>query len=140
MKRERFLGERGMASILGLSALGILLLLSATIYAVGVSRTKAAGRFLAGSALRNAAEDGVRLGLAKMNAEAGTAARAEGAAFRHVSLLRGSSGDATFDVYARKKDGKILLLSVSHRGEERVRAVGVAKKSGGRYVVDHWER
>ena len=140
MKRDGFLGEGGLVSVLGISALGILLFLSATIYAVGASHTKAAGRFLAASALRNAAEDGVRLGLAKMNTETGTAARAEGAAFQHVSLFAGSSGDARFNVYARKKDEKLLLLSVSQKGAERARVVGVVKKTGGRYVIDHWER
>ncbi len=140
LKKYVRLGEQGMISILGLSALGILLFLSGTIYTVGLSHTRTAGRFLAGCALRNAAEDGVRLGLAKLNAETGTAARAEGAASRHVSLFTGASGDATIQVYARRKEGRILLLSVSQRGEERARAIGVAKKTGGKYVIDHWER
>lgn len=140
MTERVILDERGMVSVLGISALGILLLLSAAIYAVGVSHTKTAGRFLSGSALRNAAEDGVRLGLSRMNADTGTAMRAEGAASQHMRLLTGASGDAAFEVYARKKDGKILLLSVSRSGEARARAVGVVKKTGGRYVIDHWER
>ena len=132
--------ERGMVSILGISALGILLFLSAALYAVDMSHTKSAARFLSGTALRNAAEDGVRLGLSRLNADTAAAAQAENAASRHILLLTGSSGDASFEVYARKKDGKILLLGVSRMGDDSMRAVAVAQKTGGRYVVNHWER
>ena len=140
MTGRGILDERGMVSVLGISALGILLLLSAAIYAVGISHTKTAGRFLAGSMLRNAAEDGVRLGLSRMNADTGTATRAEGAASQHTRLLTGASGDAAVDVYARKKDGKILLLSVGTKGAERARAIGVARMKDGKYYIEHWER
>ena len=53
-------GERGVVSIFGLCALGILMILSATMYAVSRNHTSLARRFLARDELRNAAENGVR--------------------------------------------------------------------------------
>ena len=94
---------------------------------------------MARSALRNAAEDGVRLAIVRMNAEAGLSAKAEAAVMQHERLFEGTSGSASYKVYARNKDGKILLLSVGEQGEERARVVGAAEKKDGKYIIDHWE-
>ena len=136
----RNLGERGMFSVFGICALGTLMFLSATIYAISMNHTASARRFLERGVLRNAAEDGVRLAVAKLNAEPQTAAKAETATAKHVRLLDGASGDAKYTVYARKKDGKILLLGIGAKGAERARAVGVAREQDGTYAMDHWER
>ena len=138
--RRFALGERGMFSVFGICALGTLMFLSATIYAVSMNHTASARRFLERGILRNAAEDGVRLAVARLNAEPQTAAKAEAATAKHVRLLDGASGDAKYTVYARKKDGKILLLGVGAKGAERARAVGVARTKDGKYFMDHWER
>ena len=84
-------------------------------------------------------EDGVRLAVSRLNAEPTTAAMAANATSKHVKLFDGVSGDAKYTVYARKKDGKILLLSVGQKGEERARAVGVAMEKDGKYLIEHWE-
>jgi hypothetical protein len=139
MKRRMILGEKGVFSVFGICALGTLLFLSAALYAVCASHMSAERRFLARTALRNAAEDGVRLAVSRMNSEAGVSAKAEAAVLKHAQLFDGASGDAKYKVYARSKDGKILLLSVGERGEERARVIGVAEKKDGKYSIDHWE-
>ena len=140
MKGRICLGERGMFSVFGICALGTLMFLSATIYTVNMSHTASARRFLERSAVRNAAEDGVQLALSRLNAEPATAAKAEAATSKHVKLLDGTSGDVKYTVYARKKDGKILLLSVGAKDSERARTVGVAREKEGKYLIEHWER
>ena len=70
MKRRMILGEKGVFSVFGICALGTLLFFSATLYAVSSSHLKAERRFLARMALRNAAEDGVRLAVLRLNPEA----------------------------------------------------------------------
>ena len=112
MKGHINLGERGMFSVFGICALGTLMFLSAIIYAVSMSHTSSAHRFMERNALKNAAEDGVRLALLRLNSEPQTAAKAEAATSKHVNLMDGTSGDAKYTVYARKKDGKVLLLSI----------------------------
>ena len=139
MKRRQRLGERGVFSIFGVCALGILTILTVTVYAVSMSHTASARRFLERGALRNTAEDGVRLAVSRLNAEPTTAAIAANATAKHVKLFDGVSGDAKYTVYVRKKDGKILLLSVGQKGEERARAVGVAMEKDGKYLIEHWE-
>lgn len=139
MRRGRRLGEKGVFSVFGICALGTMLFFSATLYAVSSSHLGAERRFLARSALRNAAEDGVRLAIVRMNAEAGLSAKAEAAVMQHERLFEGTSGSASYKVYARNKDGKILLLSVGEQGEERARVVGAAEKKDGKYIIDHWE-
>ena len=98
-----------------------------------------ARRFLARDAVRNAAEDGVRLAVLRLNAEAALSAQAEAAVQKHAQLFSGASGEAKYKVYARRKDGKLLILSVGEQGEERARVVGVAEKKDGKYIIDHWE-
>ena len=132
--------QRGMASLLGVCALGILIFLSGTLYAVSMSRMTAVRDFLVRNSLRNTAEDGVRLAISRMNAERGMATKAEGAVSGKAFLFTGKTGDADFDVYARKKNGQILLLGVGKQGDERARAVGVLARKNGKYVVSHWER
>ena len=139
MKRRVVLGERGVFSVFGICALGTLLFFSATLYAVCSSHLKSERRFLARTALRNAAEDGVRIAIMRLNAGAGMSEKAEAAVSAHVQLFDGASGDAKYKVYARSKDGKILILSVGEKGEERARVIGVAEKKDGRYFIDHWE-
>ncbi len=133
-------GERGMVSIFGLCALGILMIVSATMYATSRNHILSAHRFLARNELRNAAEGGVRLAVARMNADAGAAAKANGATGKKESLLTAKVGDASVEVYARKKDDRILLLGVGNKEEERARAIGVVKQSAGKYIIEHWER
>lgn len=132
--------ERGMASVFGLCALGILMILSATMYAASRNHILAAQRFLARDTLRNAAEDGVRLAVARMNEDAGTAAKANGATGQKESLLTTRVGDASVEVFARKKENEILLLGVGQKEKERARAIGVVKENAGKYVIEHWER
>lgn len=139
MMKQGANGERGMVSLLGVCALGILMFLAATLYAIGMSRSAANRRFLDQSALRNAAEDGVRLAVSRMNGDAATATRAEGAAWDGVLLLKGKTGDADFNVYARKKGVGILLLGVGKKDGKQARAVGVLKRKNGKYIVEHWE-
>lgn len=140
MKRQHRLGERGVFSIFGVCALGILTLLTVTIYAVSMSHTASARRFLERGALRNTAEDGVRLAISRLNTEPAAVDEARNATAKHVKMFDGVSGDAKYTVYVRKKDGKILLLSVGQKGEERARAVGVAIEKNGKYLIEHWER
>ena len=135
-----FRGERGMASVFGLCALGILMILSATMYATSRNHILAAQRFLARDAIRNAAEDGVRLAVTRMNEDAGTATKANGATDKKESLFTTRVGDASVEVFARKKDNEILLLGVGQQEGERARALGVVKESAGKYVIEHWER
>ncbi len=139
MKRRMILGEKGVFSAFGICALGTLLFFSATLYAVSSSHLKAERRFLARTALRNAAEDGVRLAVLRLNAEAALSAQAEAAVQKHAQLFSGASGEAKYKVYARRKDGNLLILSVGEQGEERARVVGVAEKKDGKYIIDHWE-
>ena len=138
-------GERGMVSIFGLCALGILMVVSATMYTVSKNHISSTRRFLARDALRNAAEDGVRLAVARMNADAATAAKANGARNKKELLLTTKADDALVEVFARKKENEILLLGVGHKGEkekdeDRARTVGVVKENEGKYVIEHWER
>ena len=140
MRKDFVRGELGMVSIFGLCALAVLMILSATMYAASRTHILTAQRFLARDALRNAAEDGVRLALSRMNTDAGTAAKANGATGQKESLLTTSIGDASVEVFARKKADEILLLGLGMKDEERARAIGVVKQSGGKYVIDHWER
>lgn len=128
-----------MASVFGLCALGILMIVSATMYATSRNHMLSARRFLARDAVRNAAEDGVRLAVLRLNAEAALSAQAEAAVQKHAQLFSGASGEAKYKVYARRKDGKLLILSVGEQGEERARVVGVAEKKDGKYIIDHWE-
>lgn len=128
-----------MASVFGLCALGILMIVSATMYATSRNHMLSARRFLARDAVRNAAEDGVRLAVLRLNAEAAMSAQAEAAVQKHAQLFSGASGEAKYKVYARRKDGKLLILSVGEQGEERARVVGVAEKKDGKYIIDHWE-
>ena len=132
-------GERGMVSVFGLCALGILMIVSVTMYAVSKNHISSAHRFLARDTLRNAAEDGVRLAVLRLNTEAAMSAQAEAAVQKHAQLFSGASGEAKYKVYARRKDGKLLILSVGEQGEERARVVGVAEKKDGKYIIDHWE-
>lgn len=140
MMHGLFRGERGMASVFGLCALGILMILSATMYATSRNHIRAAHRFLERDALRNAAEDGVRLAVARMNENMGTAAKANGATDEKESLLTAKVGDASVEVFARKKENEILLLGVGAKEKERARAVGAVKESAGKYVIVRWER
>lgn len=133
-------GERGMASVFGLCALGILMIVSATMYATSRNHMMSARRFLARDAVRNAAEDGVRLAVARMNADVGTAAKANGAISDRESLFKTKVGDTAVEVFARKRGDEILLLGVGNKNEERARALGIVKKSGGKYIIEHWER
>ena len=133
-------GERGMVSIFGLCALGILMILSATMYAVSRNHTSSARRFLARDELRNAAEDGVRLAIIRMNADATVAAKANGATGKMESLLTVKAGDASVEVFARKKGTEILLLGLGKNEEEHARAIGVVKENAGKYSIEHWER
>jgi hypothetical protein len=128
-------GERGMVSIFGLCALGILMVVSATMYTVSKNHISSTRRFLARDALRNAAEDGVRLAVLRLNTEAAMSAQAEAAVQKHAQLFSGASGEAKYKVYARRKDGKLLILSVGEQGEERARVVGVAEKKDGKYII-----
>ncbi len=139
MRRGNHSDEKGVFSVFGICALGTLMFFSATLYAVSSSHMGAERRFLARSAIRNAAEDGVRLAIVRMNAEAGLSAKAEAAVMKHEPLFEGASGEAKYTVYARNKEGTILLLSVGEQGEERARAVGAAKKKDGKYIIEHWE-
>ena len=133
-------GERGMASVFGMCALGILMLVSATMYATSRNHISSARRFLAREALRNASEDGVRLAAARMNEDTETAAKANGATGKKESLFATKVGDASVEVFARKKDDEILLLGLGKKEEERARAIGVVKKNAGKYVIVGWER
>ena len=133
-------GEKGMVSVFGLCALGILIILSATMYAVSRNHVSSARRFLARDELKNAAEDGVRLAIARMNADATVAAKANGATGKMESLLTVKAGDASVEVFARKKGTEILLLSLGKKDEEHARAIGVVKENAGKYVIEHWER
>ena len=83
-----------------------------------------ARRFLARDAVRNAAEDGVRLAVARMNADVGTAAKANGAISDRESLFKTKVGDTAVEVFARKRGDEILLLGVGNKNEERARALG----------------
>ncbi len=132
-------GERGAFSLLGLCALGIVVFFSAAAYAAAMRHMASEARLIERTALRNAAEDGVRLALVRMEEDAALAARAEAASAAHVLLLSGASGGAAFQVYARKENGTVLLLSVSRGGEARARAAAVLRAQDGRYIVDHWE-
>ena len=145
MKRRMILGEKGVFSVFGICALGTLLFFSATLYAVSSSHLKAERRFLARTALRNAAEDGVRLAVARMNEDAAAAAKANGARNKKELLLTTKADDALVEVFARKKENEILLLGVGHKrekekDEDRARTVGVVKEKEGKYVIEHWER
>ncbi len=133
-------GERGMISLLGVCALGILMFLAATLYTVGMSRNAAVQRFLVQDELRNGAEDGVRLAVSKMNGDSATVTRAEGAASDGMLLITGRTGEVDFEVYARNKGDKILLLSVGKKDGNQSRAVGVLKRKNGKYIIEHWER
>ena len=133
-------GERGMVSVFGLCALGILMLLSATMYAVSRNHISSARRFLARDALRNAAEDGVRLATARMNSDAATAMKANGATGQKESLFTIKVNDAYVEVFARKKENEILLLGLGQKEEERARAIGVVKENAGKYIIQRWER
>ena len=133
-------GERGMASIFGLCTLAILMIVSATMYATSMNHITSVRRFLARDALRNAAEDGVRLAAAQMNADAGTAAKANGATGKKELLFTTKVGAASVDVFARKKADEILLLGLGKKEEERARAIGVVKQNAGKYVIERWER
>ena len=140
-----FRGERGMVSLFGLCALGILMIVSATMYAVSRNHISSARRFLARDALRNAAEDGVRLAVAQMNASTTAADKANGATDKKESLITAKVGDASVEVFARKNGSEILLLGVSQKGEkgkdeERARVVAVVKENAGKYAIEHWER
>ena len=132
--------ERGMVSLLGICALGILMFLSATLYAVGMSRSASMRRFLDQGELRSAAEDGVRFAVSRMNRDTASAIRAEGAASDGVLLVTGRTGEADFEVYARNKGETVLLLGVGKKAAESARAVGVLKRKDGKYIIDHWER
>ena len=81
----------------------------------------------------------LRLAVLRLNAEAALSAQAEAAVQKHAQLFSGASGEAKYKVYARRKDGKLLILSVGEQGEERARVVGVAEKKDGKYIIDHWE-
>ena len=133
-------GERGMVSVFGLCALGILMILSATMYSVSSNHISSARRFLARDALRNTAEDGVRLAVARMNADTETAEKAKRATSQRESILTGKIGDASFEVFARKKETGIRLLGVGMKEEERAHAIGVVKENAGKYSIEHWER
>lgn len=133
-------GERGVVSIFGLCALGILMILSATMYAVSRNHASSARRFLARDEIRNAAEDGVRLAIVRMNADATVAAKANGATGKMESLLTVKAGDASVEVFARKKGNEILLLGLGKNEEEHARAIGVVKENAGKYSIEHWER
>ena len=170
-------GERGMISIFGLCALGILMIISAAMYTVSKNHISSARRFLVRDALRNAAEDGVRLATARMNSDAATAMKGEppnsapaimaedgvrlavarmntdvdiamqanGATAKKKSLLTTKVGDASVEVFARKKETEILLLGVGKKEREEAekdsaRVVGVVKENAGKYVIERWER
>ena len=133
-------GERGMASIFGLCAVGILMIVSTTMYATSRNHILSARRFLARDALRNAAEDGVRLAVARMNEDAALAAKANGATNKKESLLATKMGDASVEVFARKKENEILLLGVGKEAEEHARTLGVVRRNEGKYVIVRWER
>ncbi len=139
MKGKRGSSQRGMFSIFGVCALGTLMIFSAALYAVGSSHTGSAKRYLARNALRNTAEDGIRLAVRRMNADPAAMTDAENAVSKHIKLLEGTSGDAGYTVYARHVDGMVLLLSVGEQGDEKIRAVGAARKKDGSYIIDHWE-
>ena len=140
MTKRILRGERGMVSVFGLCALGILMVVSATMYATSRNHVSSVRRFLARDVIRNAAEDGVLLALARMNEDAGTAAKANGATSKKELLLTAKVGEASVEVYARKKDDGILLLGVGNKEEERARAIGVVKQDAGKYVIKRWER
>ncbi len=140
MTGARYFGQRGMISILALAALGILLFLTGTLYAVGKERVTAAHRFLGRNALRDTADSGVRFAVSRLNSDPEAASRAESYVFREKLLLSGTMGESTFDVYVRKKDGNLLLLSVGKKGEDMARAVGAVVKVDGKYRIEHWER
>ena len=107
MRRQNKLGERGVFSLFGVCALGILMLLSTAIYAISMSYMTSSRRFLDRGGIRNTAEDGVRLAVSRFNVEPLTAAKAETADLKYAKLFDGLSGDVKYTVYARKKDGKI---------------------------------
>ena len=138
-------GERGMISIFGLCALGILMIISAAMYTVSKNHISSARRFLVRDALRNAAEDGVRLAVARMNTDVDIAMQANGATAKKKSLLTTKVGDASVEVFARKKETEILLLGVGKKEREEAekdsaRVVGVVKENAGKYVIERWER
>lgn len=140
MNGVRFRGERGMASVFGLCALAVLMMVSATMYAVSRNYMLSAQRFLVRDTLRNAAEDGVRLAVARMNEDAAAAAKANGAASKNETLLTVKIGNASVEVFARKREGEILLLGLGKQDEERARAIGAVKEREGKYVITRWER
>ncbi len=134
-----------MISIFGLCALGILMIISAAMYTVSKNHISSARRFLVRDALRNAAEDGVRLAVARMNTDVDIAMQANGATAKKKSLLTTKVGDASVEVFARKKETEILLLGVGKKEREEVekdsaRVVGVVKENAGKYVIERWER
>ena len=86
------------------------------------------------------AEDGVRLAIVRMNADATVAAKANGATGKMESLLTVKAGDASVEVFARKKGTEILLLGLGKNEEEHARAIGVVKENAGKYSIEHWER
>ncbi|MBR5381590.1 MAG: hypothetical protein IK136_03105 [Oscillospiraceae bacterium] len=131
--------ENGMVSMLGIGILCMLTFFGAAIYGVTELHSAAAQRFLVRSALRNAAEDGVRLAFARVNEDASAAARAEAADSSAVSLADYTEQGVSVSAYARKQGGRVLLLGVSKKGDERARAVAVLVRSGTSYVIDHWE-
>ena len=134
-----------MISIFGLCALGILMIISAAMYTVSKNHISSARRFLVRDALRNAAEDGVRLAVARMNTDVDIAMQANGATAKKKSLLTTKVGDASVEVFARKKETEILLLGVGKKEREEAekdsaRVVGVVKENAGKYVIERWER
>lgn len=135
----RVFGERGMVSMLGIGILCVLTFFGVAIYAVTELHSAAARRFLLGSALRNAAEDGVRLAFARVNEDASAAARAEAAASSSVSMEEFTERGISVKAYARKQGSRVLLLGVSRKGNEGARAVAVLVRNGTGYVIEHWE-
>lgn len=134
-----------MISIFGLCALGILMIISAAMYTVSKNHISSARRFLVRDALRNVAEDGVRLAVARMNTDVDIAMQANGATAKKKSLLTTKVGDASVEVFARKKEAEILLLGVGKKEREEAekdsaRVVGVVKENAGKYVIERWER
>ncbi len=138
MTRDGF-GERGMVSVLGIGILCVLTFFGAAIYAVSELHMASARRFCAREALRNAAEGGVRVAFARMNEDASMAARAEAATASEVMLVSFPWHEASVSAYARKKEGRVILLGVGKQGDERARAAAVLARSGTSYVIDHWE-
>jgi|WetSurMetagenome_2_1015567.scaffolds.fasta_scaffold933742_2 hypothetical protein len=142
MYRINFTDEQGMASVLGVFLLFVLMFLGTALFCFSHSEYQITQRFLSGTQLRMAAENGIIAGCELLAADKELCAEIVRMhkETRHLLSREDKSMQTYCDVYAVYENEAILVLAISERKQLHGRASGSMKRNGENYIFDHWER